>query len=98
MAKVRIQARSADIQDASKDYEQPRHLKEPRRKHKKQIGALDILADVWKREGYTGWYQVSTSYVYFLHDSDFDIREGHASPDNESCPFASSAFYVERAI
>jgi len=58
MAKVRIQARSADLEDAAEKNEEVPHPHEYRHKHSKHIGALDILARVWKREGFTGWYQV----------------------------------------
>jgi len=57
MAKVRIQARSADIEDAVAKGEELPHPHEPHHKHGKHSGALDILARVWKREGFTGWYQ-----------------------------------------
>jgi len=48
MAKVRIQARSADSEDSTNSQSHRRS---------KNIGALDILAGVWKREGFVGWYQ-----------------------------------------
>ena len=51
MAKVRIQARSADSEDSANSQSHRRS---------KNIGALDILARVWKREGFVGWYQVIT--------------------------------------
>jgi len=60
MAKVRIQARSADAEDPiGNGPELP--LTNGYRDEKKQVGALDILARVWKREGFVGWYQVSES-------------------------------------
>ncbi|KAF8968055.1 mitochondrial carrier domain-containing protein [Flammula alnicola] len=57
MAKVRIQARSADAEEAIEHHESLPHPHEPHHKHGKHVGALDILARVWKREGFTGWYQ-----------------------------------------
>ncbi|PFH53154.1 hypothetical protein AMATHDRAFT_55617 [Amanita thiersii Skay4041] len=57
MAKVRIQARSADTdQSVEAGEELPKahmyhHLKS------KHVGAIDLLARVWKREGFIGWYQ-----------------------------------------
>jgi len=50
MAKVRIQARSADSEDSTNNQSESH-------RHKKPTGALDILARVWKREGFVGWYQ-----------------------------------------
>jgi hypothetical protein len=50
MAKVRIQARSADSEDSTNNQSESHE-------HKKHTGALDILARVWKREGFVGWYQ-----------------------------------------
>ncbi|PPQ89337.1 hypothetical protein CVT25_003174 [Psilocybe cyanescens] len=57
MAKVRIQARSADVEDALEHHEEAPHAHKYHHKHGKHVGALDILARVWKREGFTGWYQ-----------------------------------------
>jgi hypothetical protein len=48
MAKVRIQARSAESEDSANSQSE----------HKKHTGALVILARIWKREGFVGWYQV----------------------------------------
>ena len=59
MAKVRIQARSADAEDATEHHEELPHAHEYHHKHSKHVGALDILARVWKREGFVGWYQAS---------------------------------------
>ncbi|KAF9524865.1 adenine nucleotide transporter [Crepidotus variabilis] len=57
MAKVRIQARTADSEDALEHHEKPPHAHEYHHQHSKHIGALDILGRVYKREGFTGWYQ-----------------------------------------
>ncbi|KIM40541.1 hypothetical protein M413DRAFT_445983 [Hebeloma cylindrosporum] len=57
MAKVRIQARSADAEDAAELNEPAPAPHESHHKHGKHLGALEILARVWKREGFTGWYQ-----------------------------------------
>jgi len=51
MAKVRIQARSTGLEDNAVEKRLHPH------KHK-AVGALDVLANVWKREGFFGWYQV----------------------------------------
>jgi solute carrier family 25 (peroxisomal adenine nucleotide transporter), member 17 len=60
MAKVRIQARSADAEDSKDDNLSPPHAHKSH--HGKgrhpHSGALDILKRVWKEEGFRGWYQV----------------------------------------
>jgi adenine nucleotide transporter 17 len=59
MAKVRIQARSADIEEAIEEHHD---LPAPHTYHHdkyKHAGALHILARVWRKEGFVGWYQVS---------------------------------------
>ncbi|KAG5647018.1 hypothetical protein DXG03_001743 [Asterophora parasitica] len=52
MAKVRIQARSADSDDGQNVLPGT-----PHHKTTKHVGALQILARVLKKEGFTGWYQ-----------------------------------------
>ena len=60
MAKVRIQARSADARDENEVNGEG----ETHRSHQhKNVGALEILARVWKREGFIGWYQVSLTVL-----------------------------------
>ena len=66
MAKVRIQARSADIEDAAEHHDELPHTHEYHHKHSHHVGALDILARVWKKEGFTGWYQVCVQILYTL--------------------------------
>jgi len=63
MAKVRIQARSADSEVALELHEPAPHPHELHHKHGKHLGALDILLRVWKREGFTGWYQVNPCFI-----------------------------------
>jgi hypothetical protein len=63
MAKVRIQARSADAEEALELNGPAPVPHEFHHKHGKHLGALEILARVWKREGFTGWYQVSHPFV-----------------------------------
>ncbi|KAF8181277.1 mitochondrial carrier domain-containing protein [Pholiota molesta] len=57
MAKVRIQARSADVEESVEQKDELPRSHEYHHKHSKHAGALDILARVWKKEGFTGWYQ-----------------------------------------
>ena len=57
MAKVRIQARSADIEDATEEHHPlPQHNK-PHHRTGHHVGALTVLARVWRRNGLAGWYQ-----------------------------------------
>ncbi|KAL0954352.1 hypothetical protein HGRIS_003346 [Hohenbuehelia grisea] len=57
MAKVRIQARTADTEDAAEHHWKKPHAHEYHHNKHKHVGALDILARVWKHEGPLGWYQ-----------------------------------------
>ena len=97
MAKVRIQARSADSEYSADIQSQPNpHSKHHQRS--KQIGALAILARVWKREGFVGWYQ-----VIIIHDDGMTsflnlLSVGNASTNLESGPFTGFTFHVERTI
>jgi len=61
MAKVRIQARSADDDDAIEKNGLPPPSQAPHHSHRKHIGAIGILKRVWKKQGFVGWYQVSLS-------------------------------------
>ncbi|RDB26427.1 Peroxisomal adenine nucleotide transporter 1 [Hypsizygus marmoreus] len=54
MAKIRIQARSADIEEGLAVKPLAAHHKDPSHPHP---GALHILARVLKKEGFVGWYQ-----------------------------------------
>lgn len=66
MAKVRIQARTADEEDAKVEHHPKPHPHEYHHMQYKHVGALDILARVWKREGFLGWYQVCPSHLIIL--------------------------------
>ncbi|KAK0236073.1 mitochondrial carrier domain-containing protein [Armillaria nabsnona] len=57
MAKVRIQARSADTEEATVKHLEVPHSHEYHHKQYKHPGALDILLRVWRTEGFSGWYQ-----------------------------------------
>ncbi|KAJ7773465.1 mitochondrial carrier domain-containing protein [Mycena metata] len=65
MAKVRIQTRTADDEEALVEHvhlpvaHKPHH-KDSKLKHP---GALDILAQVWQREGPTGWYRGMSAQI-----------------------------------
>jgi hypothetical protein len=95
MAKVRIQARSADLEDSANTQPKPHSYHHQRSKH---IGALAILARVWKREGFVGWYQViiSDDGMAFYFSTLFFA--GNASTNLEGGPFTSFTFHVERTV
>lgn len=57
MAKVRIQARSADAEDATEEHHAVPHAHHYHHDKFRHPGALDILMRVWKKEGFVGWYQ-----------------------------------------
>ncbi|KAJ7707533.1 adenine nucleotide transporter [Mycena rosella] len=59
MAKVRIQTRSADEDEALVEHTAPPtpHASHHDHSKLKHPGALDILAQVWQREGPVGWYR-----------------------------------------
>ena len=95
MAKVRIQARSADSEDSARSQSVKPHP--CHRERSKHIGALNVLARVWKRQGFVGWYQV----IPILDGSSILSHlslVGNASADHKSSPFTSFAFHVERTI
>ncbi|KAI0787527.1 adenine nucleotide transporter [Fomes fomentarius] len=57
MAKVRIQARSADTEEAEAEHVPPPKHKKPHHKTGHHVSALTVLARVWQRNGFRGWYQ-----------------------------------------
>lgn len=61
MAKVRIQARGSDTQMAKEEgLPVPPHHAYHHNANLKHPGAVDLLKVVYKREGFVGWYQVSS--------------------------------------
>lgn len=66
MAKVRIQARSADADDAAEHNQQLPSPGTYRHAKSKHVSAIGILKRVWKREGFFGWYQVGLPNAYLL--------------------------------
>ncbi|KAH9831609.1 adenine nucleotide transporter [Rhodofomes roseus] len=63
MAKVRIQARSADSEEAVEEHQPvpPKHAYH--HAHSKHVGALDILARVYRHKGILGWYQGMSAQI-----------------------------------
>ena len=66
MAKVRIQARSADLEEAQEEHVPPPPHNKPHHKTGHHVGALTVLARTWRRNGFVGWYQVCS---YEISDS-----------------------------
>jgi len=64
MAKVRIQARTADIEEAKEEHLPLPHQHEFHHTQYKHVGALDILARVWRKEGFVGWYQGMGAQIF----------------------------------
>ena len=63
MAKVRIQARGTDAQMAKEEgLPTPPHHAYHHNANPKHPGALDLLKVVYRREGFSGWYQVRLLY------------------------------------
>jgi len=94
MAKVRIQARSGDVDDVIETSDE-----HPHQKQVKHAGAVEILARVWKREGFTGWYQVCriTSSAMLLVIQWTHIA-GNASSNYKSGVITSTSLHVKRAV
>lgn len=66
MAKVRIQARSADIEEANEEHQPPPPAHKPHHAAHGVVhhpGALEILARVWRKEGFVGWYQGMSAQI-----------------------------------
>ena len=94
MAKVRIQARSVDSEDSANIQSQPKS----HHQRSKQIGALAILARVWKREGFVGWYQVIIIRYNGIASFFNLFSVGNASANYESGPFTGFTIHVKRTI
>ncbi|THU84187.1 mitochondrial carrier [Dendrothele bispora CBS 962.96] len=65
MAKVRIQARSADAEDAVEHHADAPKAHQYHHDHSRHPGAVDILKRVWKKEGFVGWYQLGIHEPFF---------------------------------
>jgi hypothetical protein len=65
MAKVRIQTRTADEDEAKVEHIELPVAHQPHHDHSKlkHPGAIDILAQVLQREGILGWYRVSFFFL-----------------------------------
>lgn len=90
MAKVRIQARSADVEDAIEEHHptpRPHGYHHDKYKH---VGALNILARVWKKEGPRGWYQVSQLVAQYVIISDLGLT-GNECTNHEGRYFTSTS-------
>ncbi|KAJ7285156.1 mitochondrial carrier domain-containing protein [Mycena rebaudengoi] len=65
MAKVRIQARTADTEEAESQNLDIPVANRPHHNHSKlqHPGALDILSQVWRRDGMVGWYRGMSAQI-----------------------------------
>jgi len=63
MAKVRIQARTADAEEAVEEHEIPPKPHAYHHAHSKHVGALTILARIWRKQGFVGWYQGMSAQI-----------------------------------
>jgi hypothetical protein len=101
MAKVRIQARSADADDAAEQNGLPPPAHADRHPHHKNIGAIGILKRVWERDGFRGWYRVSFLAIISslsIETSSPFCSLGNAITDHKSCSITRCTFHVERAV
>ncbi|EMD33889.1 hypothetical protein CERSUDRAFT_117415 [Gelatoporia subvermispora B] len=63
MAKVRIQARSADAEEAVEEHAPAPKPHAYHHAHTRHVGALTILARVWRKKGFVGWYQGMSAQI-----------------------------------
>lgn len=92
MAKVRIQARTADV----KEDELPSHG--PHQTASKSPGAVDVLVNAWKKDGPLGWYQVRQRRSSLLRHSDHIFFPGHAITNYQGRSFAGLALHVKGSV
>lgn len=97
MAKVRIQARTADSEEAEEEHQPspPKHAFH--HAHSKHVGALDILAKVYRHQGFLGWYQVSSSTDSALVVCSQGCA-GHGCTNYEGGYIASPVVHVEGEV
>lgn len=103
MAKVRIQARSADVEEAQEEHiALPQHNR-PHHKTGHHVGALTVLERIWRRNGFLGWYQVrralSLSALSSKHGA--HLVWGHAGygrAAGEGGDHAGAAVHVEGPV
>ncbi|KZT29726.1 adenine nucleotide transporter [Neolentinus lepideus HHB14362 ss-1] len=63
MAKVRIQARTADEETAVEEHHIPPPHNKPHHAKDKHAGALDVLLRVYRKQGFVGWYQGMSAQI-----------------------------------
>jgi hypothetical protein len=96
MAKVRIQTRKKGGEE-NEDGTLPEPANTGKR-HRKNEGAVDILARVLRKDGFLGWYKV-WSPAHFGHvQSVYGSFEGDGCPNPESCSLSRRAVHVQRAV
>lgn len=97
MAKIRIQARSADAEDAEEEHHDkpaPHHFHHDKYKHP---GAVTLLYRVLKKEGFLGWYQVLSDVNQFTFTTDV-VYTGNVRSNTKGSSESGSPFLVEGAV
>jgi hypothetical protein len=98
MAKIRIQARSADVDEYKATHEEkPLHCHQ-HHSHSKHVGAVTILRRVLEKEGITGWYQVRYRPSFSAASVLIYVKLGHGSSDLEGCDQSGVAVLVQGAV
>ena len=101
MAKVRIQARAADIEDAEEEHLPPPVHNKPHHKTGHHVGALTVLARVWRRKGFVGWYQVSPLSclgLRIVRESYLGLFTGDGCPISQGSLDASAPVHVQGPV
>ena len=98
MAKVRIQTRKKGGEE-NEDGALPEPVNTGKR-HRKNEGAVDILARVVRKEGFLGWYKVwVTCSLFWTRTIGFMCRlKGDGGPNPESCSLPRRAVHVQRTV
>jgi len=92
MAKVRIQARAGGAEASEGDC-----LPGDRSKVKRQPGALGLLLRVLRKEGFSGWYQVSITALSLLIQSN-SYPSGDVRTDHQSRTFSGVIVRIQGAV
>jgi hypothetical protein len=98
MAKVRIQTRGSDAQasDEARQSLPPHHAYHHEKS--KHPGAVELLANVYRKEGLVGWYQVSPRRYAIGFMCLTDIFTGDGGPNSQGRPFSSVVIHVQGPI
>lgn len=67
MTKIKIQARSADTEEAEEEGKEKPEPNESHHKHMKHATSLQVLHRIYVENGFVGWYQVCPIYLPSTH-------------------------------